>query len=298
MQEKIDTNPFKSHSYLYKVSFQAKFKDIEMLDLIFEDIAEAISSCEISSDTVESKPEDLWYYSSFFTEMPDPSYLYSIAGRYIISEIEILEEKEKDWVTLVQKNMNPIVAGKFFVKSKTAQIETPKGLISLSIEAGRAFGTGEHETTSLCLELISGAVFEPEFVLDVGSGTGILSFAAKKLWNNARVVGIDIDPIAVQIAQENSKINNTQVEFFESKEMVQQYSNADLIIANILARPLIDMAHDFSLMLKRGGHIFVSGFLEYQKQDVINAYSLLGFKHTKELMRNGWIAIGLSSKPD
>src|SRR4051812_17827189 len=166
----------------------------------------------MTSEADPSRP-DAWRLDAYFDEEPSgnavallASLVPSAAGA--TPEIERIEEQ--DWLTISQAGLEPIRAGRFFVHTPRHRDEVPEDAIALEIDAGRAFGTGQHETTSGCLEAISrmkdrGLVFAN--VLDLGTGTGLLAFAALRLWPAARAAASDIDPVSIEVAAENAAVN-------------------------------------------------------------------------------------------
>jgi ribosomal protein L11 methyltransferase len=298
MQEENFENPFKSQINLWHVEFNTRFKNIPFLDLIFEANTVATSSYELKSDSVESLPDDLWAYICYFPEEIDQDLIYSLAGTYIEGDVKIFEEKEEDWVSIVQKDAKPVLAGKFFVANENlvaAKSDSQTG-ITIIMNAGRAFGTGEHETTSLCLELISEIKTTPQNILDVGTGTGILSIACKKLWQDSYLLATDIDHIAIDIAKENARINEVRYELSVSYEKQLNQNKFDLIISNILANPLIQMASDFHTLLSGDGQLILSGFIANQEKLLIDAYHKEGFVVLDKKTQNDWVALLLKLK--
>jgi ribosomal protein L11 methyltransferase len=161
----------------------------------------------------------------------------------------------------------------------------PPELIPIKIDAGRAFGTGEHATTKGCLEMISLLKTPPLKILDVGTGTGVLAIACKKLWKDAEIFATDIDEVAVEIAKENAGLNDTNIKLAIKYSVDKSY---DLIVSNILANPLIDMAGDFEKMLKIDGKLILSGFTKQQLQKLVETYSSFGFMLIDTISIDDW----------
>jgi ribosomal protein L11 methyltransferase len=143
---------------------------------------------------------------ALYTDPPDVLYLSRITGRAMTVE----PLPDQDWIRLSQEGLPPVRAGRFFVYGAHDAGQVPHGVIPIKIEAGLAFGTGHHETTALCLEVLSDIARERGFrnVLDLGTGTGLLAIGAAKLWKRA-VLASDIDPVAVEVARDNSRANDT-----------------------------------------------------------------------------------------
>lgn len=203
-----------------------------------------------------------------------------------------------DWVTKTYLSFPPIQAGRFFIHGSHHKKPVPYGSIGLQIEAAMAFGSGEHATTQGCLRAISdlhksGTIAN---ALDMGCGSGILAFAIAKLWK-VPVVGVDIDALSVEIATENARLNRVDqwVKLHTGNgyhtNAVRQGGRAgryDLVVANILARPLARMAPDCRRHLKPGGVAIFSGLLHRQEPLVINAHNAQGLKLLKRYRLGDW----------
>jgi ribosomal protein L11 methyltransferase len=168
----------------------------------------------------------------------------------------------------------------------------PPGTIPFEIDASLAFGTGQHATTSGCLAALDklqrgGKAFAN--VADIGTGTGLLAFAAVALWPEARVIATDIDPVAIDVARDNAAINRVTLGHAGGElllgvadgmdsPLLAARAPFDLIVANILAGPLIELAPDFAKALAPGGTVVLAGLLDGQADGVIGAYEELGLK--------------------
>ena len=188
-----------------------------------------------------------------------------------------------------QSGLQPIRAGRFFVHTPMHR-SRPPGAIAFEIDASLAFGTGQHATTAGCLEALdglesSGARFTN--IADIGTGTGLLAFAALALWPAARCIATDIDPIAIDVARDNAAINKVTLGHGAGElllavadgmdaPMLAARAPFDLLIANILAGPLIALAPDFARALAPGGTIILAGLLDEQADAVTAAYSAEG----------------------
>lgn len=206
--------------------------------------------------------------------------------------------KEQDWVAKSLESLKPLEVGRFFVHGEHDADKVPNSKIPIQIEASLAFGTGHHETTRGCLlalEAFEGTV--PKTILDLGTGSGILAIAATKLWPEVKISASDNDPEAIIKAKENARINKTPgIEFFVAEGFDHDTFSGksfDLVIANILAGPLVDLAGDISAHLNIGGIVILAGLLEGQKEEVLNAYLARGFSLKNELCENGWPTLTL-----
>ncbi|MBV9045204.1 MAG: 50S ribosomal protein L11 methyltransferase [Alphaproteobacteria bacterium] len=213
---------------------------------------------------------------ALYAEPPDAALLSSIAGHPITVE----PLPDQDWIRLSQEGLPPVRAGRFFVYGAHDAGEVPHGVIPMRIEAGLAFGTGHHETTALCLAALSDLARRRAFgnVLDLGCGTGLLAIGAAKLWRKS-VVASDIDPVAVEVTRENAAANGVAplIRAVTADGLTNPALAAgapyDLIIANILAGPLTQLAPSIVRALGRGGMLILSGLLTWQEQLVISFYT-------------------------
>jgi ribosomal protein L11 methyltransferase len=214
---------------------------------------------------------------------------------------------EADWVTMSQAGLQPIRAGRFFVHTPTYRSHPP-GTIAFEIDASLAFGTGQHATTSGCLEALDrlereGAKFRN--IADIGTGTGLLAFAALALWPEAKCIATDIDAIAIDVARDNAAINGVKLGHAAGELLLSVADSMDspllsarapfdLIIANILAGPLIELAPDFVKVLASGGRVVLAGLLDTQADGVTAAYEKLGLT-LRERGSGEWPVLVLSA---
>lgn len=217
---------------------------------------------------------------ALYTEAPDAAYLSRIAGR----EITVAPLPDQDWIRLSQEGLPPVRAGRFFVYGAHDAGTVPHGVIPMKIEAGLAFGTGHHETTALCLAALSDIARQRQFfnVLDLGCGTGLLAIGAAKLWKR-RVLASDIDPVAVEVTRDNARANGVGplVTAVTAEGLTNPLlANAapyDLLIANILAGPLTQLAPAIQRALAPGAVLLLSGLLTNQEKLVTSFYQSLRF---------------------
>lgn len=205
-----------------------------------------------------------------------------------------------DWIAKSLEGLKPVRAGRFLVHGSHDRDKVRINDLAIEIEAGQAFGTGHHGTTAGCLEMIERVmqVSPARRALDLGTGSGVLAIAMRKL-APLRVLATDIDPIAIRVARENAAKNGivTGIDFetapgFHSSAF-QNSGPFDLIVANILARPLMKMAPQLKTHLAPGGSVILSGILAEQRWKVLAAYNGCGMRHVKTLWRNGWVTIHL-----
>lgn len=222
------------------------------------------------------------------------------------AEVELLEEK--NWVAESQKMLKPITAGKFHLYGSHDSDSVPADKIAIQMEAGQAFGTGSHETTNGCLLAISDLCDEinPKTVLDLGTGSGVLAIAMAKFWD-IQIVASDIDPVSVDTAKENIIMNGIKALNEGDDESgilavtsdgydhdaLQSGAPYDLTVANILAKPLQILAPDITSHLKKEGTLVLSGLLQTQEEDVLNAYKEQGWTLKKRYPINEWVTLVL-----
>src|SRR4051812_29888171 len=160
---------------------------------------------------------DAWQLDAYFEAEPgsgDIALLLSLVPSAGGAAPRVERLADEDWVTLSQAGLEPIRAGRFFVHTPAHRDAAPPGAIAFEIDAGRAFGTGQHETTTGCLlalDRLRGAAINVANLADIGTGTGLLAFAAMRLWPAARAIASDVAPVAVAVAAENAAVNHTPI---------------------------------------------------------------------------------------
>jgi ribosomal protein L11 methyltransferase len=248
---------------------------------------------------------EAWQLDAYFEGEPGPDLLDRVrrlvpSAGGAAGTLERLADE--DWVVASQRGMEPVRAGRFFVHTPAHRGEAPEGAVALEVDAGRAFGTGHHETTTGCLMALdrleeTGESFSN--ILDLGTGTGLLAFAALKLWPQARAAASDIDPVSTQVTEENAAINRIpigegpgEVELAVAPGLdhprLQARGPYDLIIANILAGPLVDIAPSVGPALAPGGQLMLAGLLQSQAEAVAAAYRKQGLEPSFTILRGDW----------
>lgn len=240
----------------------------------------------VADEPDEHRPDD-WRIHAYFEEEPSVAELAVLAG--LASGEPVIEElADEDWVTRSQAGLEPIEAGRFFVR--TPAHEAREGAINFLIDAGLAFGTGHHHTTRGCLAALdrlerAGKRFER--IADIGTGTGLLAFGAMALWPDALAIATDIDPISIDVTRDNAALNGVAlgegagelalaVADGMAHPALADRAPFDLLIANILAGPLIELAGDFVASTAPGGTILLAGLLDTQAEAVTAAYAERG----------------------
>lgn len=225
-----------------------------------------------------------WEVGLYFTEAPDEVALALLAAAWGAAPFTVSELPEVDWVAHVKRELAPVEAGRFFVYGSHDADKVPEGAEALLIEAAMAFGTGHHATTRGCLlalDRLIGQGVSPARIVDVGCGTAVLAMAAARVFPVVVLAG-DIDPQAVDVARANVIANGLdgKVECVEAMgfdhPLIEGAAPFDLIFANILKQPLIDLVPDMARYLAPGGRAILSGILTTQADDVAAAYAAGG----------------------
>jgi len=204
--------------------------------------------------------------------------------------------QEEDWAHAWKAYFRPTRVGDRLVVVPTWEDYTPAaGEIPLYLDPGMAFGTGTHATTALCLRWMEELVQPGSRVIDVGTGSGILAVAAKRL-GAAEVVAIDIDPVAVETAEQNARQNGVEVDVRRATLDQVPEGDADLIVANIIASVIVDILPDVASRLKPGGRFLASGIIAGRKEAVTEAITDAWLLPAGVREQDGWVAI-LAVKP-
>lgn len=211
-------------------------------------------------------------------------------------ETTVAQLPDEDWVGLSQSGLPPIKAGRFFVHG-SHDTPTEDAIFPVLVDAGQAFGTGHHGTTTGCLlmlDALEAQGLSPETILDLGTGAGILAIAAAKLFPEADILATDIDPIATQVANANAAINAVQfrsvtADGFETPTL--KGLSFDLIIANILAGPLRGLAADIAKALNPEGFAILSGILDEQAEWVAQAFREQALTVELKPSLDGWTSL-------
>lgn len=226
---------------------------------------------------------DTWEVGAYFLAAPDTVALALLAAAFGAAEFVVSELPETDWVAHVRRELAPVEAGQFFVHGSHDAHRVPEGRIALLIEASMAFGTGHHGTTLGCLralDKLSKDGFAPERVADIGCGSGVLAMAAARLWP-VEIFASDIDPVAVEVTQANLAANglSARIDAFTSVGFSDDRLAGpfDLVFANILKGPLIDLAAPMAGAVGEEGVAILSGLLVEQADEVGAHYSANGF---------------------
>lgn len=212
-------------------------------------------------------------------------------------DIKTNKVMEEDWANNWKKYYHTFkINNKIVVKPKWEDYEKKEGEILINIDPGMAFGTGTHETTKLCMELLDKYVKENYFVYDVGTGSGILSILCSKL-GAREVVAIDLDKVSVSAAKENVRLNDLKnVKVLEGNLLDKSSEKCDLIVANIIAEIIVDLIPDAIKVMKKNGIFIISGIIE-SKVDLIKEKLIdTNLEIIEEVSENGWFAFAIKNK--
>jgi len=225
---------------------------------------------------------------------------FCLASGFSPQDVQIETLPDIDWVRHALDGLAPVRAGRFFIHGSHDRSRIQPHDLAIEIEAGQAFGTGHHGTTCGCLEMME-RIMRRETVsriLDLGTGSGVLAIAAAKR-QMAHILASDIDPVAARIARDNIRNNKvaSRIETITAAGLhhrkFRHLAPFDLIIANILARPLMQLAPKLALFVRKGGSVILSGLLQYQRDSVLAAFRNQGLYHQASLHLAGWATLHL-----
>jgi ribosomal protein L11 methyltransferase len=247
-------------------------------------------------------PGGRWEITVHFAEAPDQEPIRELvrlaAGDEVALAITFDTIEAKDWVKATLEELVPVRAGRFMVHGRHDRAKVLPNKLGIEIEAALAFGTGHHGTTRGCLLLLDSVLRarRPRRVLDLGTGTGVLGIAAAKALQ-VKVLASDIDPLSVVTARENARLNGAghlvqtiQAAGFSAPQFAE-HGPFDLVLANILANPLRQMATPMAEHLARSALVILSGLLPHQAGGVIAAYRARGLVLLKHLQIEGWSSL-------
>ena len=247
-------------------------------------------------------PTGRWDITVHFAQTPDESAIRELiglaAGENAARAVAFDTVEAKDWVKATLEELVPVHAGRFIVHGRHDRAKVAPNKLGIEIEAALAFGTGHHGTTRGCLLLLGEVlkVHRPRRVLDLGTGTGVLAIAAAKALHGS-VLASDIDALSVKVAADNARQNGVgplvQVTWGDgfAAPLLRQRRPFDLVLANILANPLRQMATPMSAHLAGGARVILSGLLSSQAPSVIAAYRARGLVLERLIQIEGWSSL-------
>jgi ribosomal protein L11 methyltransferase len=248
------------------------------------------------------RPDGLWDITVHFADPPDQASIRALvglaAGEDVARNITFDTVEARDWVKASLADLVPVPAGRFIVHGQHDRERVPSNKLAIEIEAALAFGTGHHGTTRGCLLLLDHVLkaWYPRRVLDLGTGTGVLAIAAAKALHG-QVLASDIDPASVRVARDNARLNQTgdlvriiTATGFSAPQFAQR-GPFDLVLANILANPLRQLATPMARHLAPSGLVILSGLLNHQAASVIAAYRSRGLVPLRHIKIDGWSSV-------
>jgi len=249
-----------------------------------------------------ARPDGLWDITVHFADPPDQASIRELvgiaAGDEVADDIAFDTVEARDWVKATLEELVPVDAGRFIVHGQHDRARIAPNKLGVEVEAALAFGTGHHGTTRGCLLLLDHVLkaHKPTRVLDVGTGTGVLAIAAAKALRRA-VLASDIDPLSVRIARENAGLNGVgdlvrtiRATGFAAPEFAS-CGPFDLVLANILANPLRQMATPMAGHLAASALVILSGLLPHQASSLIAAYRARGLVLVRQIRIEGWSSL-------
>jgi ribosomal protein L11 methyltransferase len=268
-----------------------------VVDLLNESLDEGLAAV-----AAYERPDGRWSISVHFAEAPDQASIRELvslaAGNQVAQAIAFDTVEAKDWVKASLEDLVPVPAGRFIVHGRHDRARVAPNKLGIEIEAALAFGTGHHGTTRGCLLLLGEVLrsHEPRRVLDLGTGTGVLAIAAAKALRQ-RVLASDIDPVSVRVTHDNARLNgvgNLVEAICATGFSAPQFAIRapfDLVLANILANPLRQMATPMAAHLAPSALVILSGLLPHQAQGVIASYRARGLILRRHLGIDGWCSL-------
>ena len=243
----------------------------------------------------------LWEVVGYFPGKPDDVGIALLEASFGTGSFLVSELSETDWVAQVRRELPPVEAGRFYVHGGHDADRIPEGKAALLVEAAMAFGTGHHGTTLGCLlslDRLERIGASPRNVIDLGCGTAVLAMAAALVWP-VEPIACDIDEVAVEVAMTNVRVNGLQervhcvrADGLDHPEIIDR-APYDLVLANILKGPLIELASSVVRVSSEGCHVILSGVLDDQAQEVRSAYEALGFGEIYRDSIAGWTTLTL-----
>jgi ribosomal protein L11 methyltransferase len=299
-------NPFAQPDVLFCCTLLSSDASEALMNALYDHPDVVSVSMDVATGTIDVTPLNAPTTWHIYTTQGDTHYWEKVCDdlRVMLSTdmhiVRVEAVEERDWVRETQQHIQPLHVGSFSILgSHHTDAEAPHSAHIIRLDAGAAFGTGEHATTASCLRAIDtvNRYHTIRHALDMGCGTGILAMAQANIAPACRVLAVDNDPVAVRVTAENIRRNHlhTRIHSYVSQgfahPVVRHHAPYDLIIANILARPVRAMAGDIATHLAPDGYAILSGFYDRSLRFVMARYAAHGF-HVHHIIREGaWIAL-------
>ena len=291
----------------WKVTVLSPAEVVRAALVAHEDAEDWDFSIVLGGGQIDPARPDEWQLEAWLEREPDAADRAAIAALFAngAPELHVDELPDADWVTLSQQGVEPIREGPFYVRTPDhPPVKTSRDFV---IPASQAFGTGHHETTAGCLAMLAHMKAQGVVVrnlADIGTGTGLLAFAALHLWPRARATASDIDAVCGPVVAENAAINSIALGDGPGRlamviapgmehPLLRAAGPYDLLIANILAGPLAELAPDFADTVAPGGSVLLAGLLTAQENTVRAAYTRSGFNLRARMVRGNWSILWL-----
>ena len=285
--------------------------DAEAMPEIGEVFADLGDPPSLNVEEPDPDCPDAWVMTAYFNERPDAALVDRVTALFPSARDVLLAPlPDADWTTLSQRNLEPVRAGRFLVHTRAHADAVRPGDIAIAIEAGLAFGTGQHATTHGCLLALAQLGRNRRFanIADLGTGTGVLAIAAARRWPRAGTIASDIDPVSITVTRANLRNNRVaagrgpgRIELVVAAGMQHRRllarAHYDLIVANILAPPLVAISRPISAALAPGGILVLAGLLRSQAVRVGAAYRKHGLVPLAPQSRRGeWPCVVLTRR--
>lgn len=270
---------------------------------LIDQLVEFFDPEEVAFAAFEKDDGPVWLWEAYFSKPPEQDMIRQLVRPILGNMTDNLSFESlmaQDWVKASLEGLKPVKAGRFVLHGQHDRLSIKPHDWNIEIEAALAFGTGHHGTTRGCLMAFHDVIkhTRPHHVLDVGTGTGVLAFAAAKALKQKVVAG-DLDPVAVDVGKANARLNGlgAHLAFYAASGVQHPFSNRpghfDLIFANILARPLMKLARSIGHVASRNATLILSGLLYKDVPGIVFAYRTQGFRLKKRYDLEGWSALVL-----
>ncbi len=263
-----------------------------------EDGSEALATSSFEDPSTGS-----WHVDAYYASEPDSTAILTRIGPWLEAATppRLEQVPDENWVAISQAALPPVSAGHFLVHGGHDRHIVGRRRFAIEIDAGEAFGTAHHATTQGCLAAVDRLArrYHPRTILDLGCGSGLLAISAARVWPAARVVASDIDPVAVEVAAGNVALNGARgrIRLVTAPGLdhprLRDLQPYDLVLANILAGPLIRLAPRLSRAVRPGGIAVLSGILGEQAREVLATYAMAGFRLVEKRVPHNWATLVL-----